>query len=105
MISLTSILVDIDAVATAHPALEQAVSLATRRGARVKIVDVLPWVPAGARHFVTPDLEHELVDHRLGRLQTAAEGIQTVPVTAELLRGRPVLAVKPPGVESPVART
>ena len=93
MISLASILVDIDAVASDHPALEQAVGLAARCGARVKIVDVLPWVPAGVRHFVTPDLENELVDHRLGRLRTIADGVRNVPVTSELLRGRPGIAL------------
>lgn len=89
MISLASILVDIDAVAAAHPALEKAVNLAVRCGARVTIVDVLPSVPAGVRHFLTPDLENELVDHRLGRLKAIARGVQRVPVTTELLRGWP----------------
>ena len=93
MISLTSILVDIDAVAATHPALEHAISLAMRSGARVKIVDVLPWVPAGVWHFVTQDLENELVDHRLGRLKAIAGGVQNVPVTTELLRGRPGIAL------------
>lgn len=93
MISITSILVDIDAVAEAHPALERAVSLAARCGARVKVVDVLPWVPDRVRHFVTPNLEHELIDHRLGRLTAIAEAIRNVPVTTELLRGRPGIAL------------
>lgn len=92
-ISLASILVDIDAADADHPALEQAVSLATRCGARVKIVNVLPWVPPRVRHFVTPDLENELVDHRLRRLETIAESVQNVPVTTELLRGRPATAL------------
>ena len=37
----TSILVDIDATATAQPALDQAVRLARGCGARLKIVDAL----------------------------------------------------------------
>jgi nucleotide-binding universal stress UspA family protein len=89
MITLASILVDVDAVAADHPALEQAVRLAQRSGARVKIVDVLPRVPAGVRHFVTPDLENELIDHRRERLKVIADGAQGVAVTTELLRGRP----------------
>ncbi|RPI53912.1 MAG: hypothetical protein EHM55_12415 [Acidobacteria bacterium] len=93
MISLTSILVDVDAAAADHPALEQAVALAVRCGARVKIVDSLPWVPAGARHFVTAELERELVEHRRERLKTIAEGVQGVAVTTELLRGRPGIAL------------
>lgn len=93
MITLTSILVDIDAVAADHPALEQAVQLAARCRARVKIVDVLPRVPAGVRHFVTPEIEKELTDHRRGRLTAIAERVQDVAVTTELLRGRPASAL------------
>ena len=93
MIALASILVDIDAVAPAHPALEGAVGLAKRCGARVKIVDVLPRVPAGVRHFLTPDLEQELIDHRRERLEAVADGLQDVAVTTELLRGRPGTAL------------
>jgi universal stress protein E len=93
MTTLASILVDIDAVAADHPALERAVRLAARCGARVKIVDVLPRVPAGVRHFVTPDLEKELIDHRRGRLSAIAESVQGVSVTTELLRGRPGIAL------------
>jgi len=93
MIPLSAILVDVDAVSADHPALERAVALAVRCGARVKIVDVLPWVPNGARHFVTADLEDELVEHRRERLQTIAEGVQNVSVTTELLRGRPGISL------------
>lgn len=93
MISPASILVDEDASATHHPALEQAVRLARRCGARVKMVDVLPWVPSGVRHFVTPDLEHELIEHRRERLAAIAKDAPDVPVTTELLRGRPAGAV------------
>jgi nucleotide-binding universal stress UspA family protein len=93
MISLRSILVDEDAVATHHPALDQAAGLARRCGAGVKIVDVLPWVPSGARHFVTPDLEKELIEHRRERLAAIAKGVPDVPITTELLRGRPATAV------------
>jgi nucleotide-binding universal stress UspA family protein len=86
---LKSILVDIDAVAADHPALEQAVTLAARCKSTVKVVDVLPWVPPGVRHFVPPDLENELVEHRRDRLLAIAKGVQHVAVTTELLRGRP----------------
>src|SRR3990172_13037195 len=93
MFTLTSILVDIDAVATDHPALDQAVGLAAHCAAHVKIVDVLPWVPPNARHFVTAALEAELVDHRQTRLKLIAESVKDVPVTAALLRGRPGTAL------------
>jgi nucleotide-binding universal stress UspA family protein len=93
MISLGSILVDEDAVATHHPALEQAAGLARRCGGRMKIVDVLPWVPSAVRHFVTPDIEKELIDHRRERLAGLAKAVSEVPVTTEVLRGRPATAV------------
>lgn len=93
MISLTSILVDIDVSAADHPALEQAVGLAARSAARMKIVDVLPLVPPNARQFVTAALEEELVDHRHARLKIIAESVKEVPVTADLLRGRPATAL------------
>jgi nucleotide-binding universal stress UspA family protein len=93
MTSLSSILVDEDAAGTHHRALEQAAGVARRCGARLKIVDVLPHVPSGVRHFVTPDIENELIEHRSGRLVDLAKGIPDVPVTVELLRGRPATAV------------
>ena len=88
MAALTSILVDIDAGAGNHPALDQAVSLATRCGARVKIVDVLPRVPEAVRHYVTPDRERDLVEHRRERLQSLAGAIHGVATATDVLRGR-----------------
>jgi nucleotide-binding universal stress UspA family protein len=93
MTSPGSILVDEDAIATHHPALEQAARLARRWGARLTIVDVLPWVPSGVRHFVTPDIEKELIEHRRERLAALAQNVSDVPATTELLRGRPATAV------------
>ena len=93
MIALSSILVDVDAIGTVHPAFDQAVAVAARCGARLKIVDVLPWVPARVRHFVTADLEGELLDHRRERLKAIAEDVQAVAVTTELLRGRPSVSL------------
>ena len=93
MIPLSSILVDIEAAAERHPALERAVALASRCGAAVKIVDVLPDVPAGGRRFLTPGMEQELVAHRRERLAATAAQITGVPVTTELLRGRPATAI------------
>src|SRR5688572_7874060 len=75
MTPLSSILVDIDALAANHPALERAVDLAARCGARVKVVDVLAWVPSNARHFVTTGVEEELVEHRHIRLTGIAEAV------------------------------
>jgi nucleotide-binding universal stress UspA family protein len=93
MISLSSVLVDVDALAEDQSALAQARDLAARCGARLRIVDVLPWVPSSARHFVTADFEQELVEHRTERLQSLASGVFGVEVTTELLRGRPATAL------------
>src|SRR5687767_2528584 len=93
MISLSSVLVDIDALAEDQSALTHARDLAVRSGARVKIVDVLPWVPSGVRHFVTADFEQELVEHRTERLKSVAAQVNGVDVTTELLRGRPATAL------------
>jgi nucleotide-binding universal stress UspA family protein len=93
MISLSSVLVDVDATAADQPALASATDLAARCGARLKIVDVLPDVPRGARHFVTPDLERELVEHRTERLTSLGARLQGIHVTTELLRGRPATAL------------
>ena len=88
------ILVDIDALAAAHPALEQAMALAARCGARVTVVDVLPDVPRAARQFVTPAIEQELVDDRRTRLTALAERLRSdVAVDTAVIRGRPGLAV------------
>jgi nucleotide-binding universal stress UspA family protein len=93
MNAIRSILVDEDAIATHHPALEQAIGLARRCDARVTIVDVLPWVPSGVRHFVTDDLEKELIEHRRERLGAMAKDVSDIAVTTDLLRGRPASAV------------
>jgi nucleotide-binding universal stress UspA family protein len=93
MVSLRSIVVDIDAAAPEHPALRHAVAVATQHHARVKVVDVLPCVPERARSFVTPGVEAELVEHRRDRLAQIAEQVKDVQVTTELLRGRPGTAL------------
>jgi nucleotide-binding universal stress UspA family protein len=93
MISLSSVLVDVDALAHEQPALRHAQDLAVRCGARLTIVDVLPFVPPSARHFVTADVEQELVEHRTDRLRLLRAGVHGVEVATELLRGRPATAL------------
>ncbi len=82
----TSILVDIDATATAQPALEQAVRLARGCGARLKIVDVvsLPWEAHG---YLRAELEHDLMTRRRDRLARLADGIRDVRVAWSVLPG------------------
>ena len=93
MAVVKSILVDIDACAGPQPAVEQARSLASACDARLTLVDVVPWVPERARHFVTPDRERDLVEHRRERLQGIGAGLQGVDVGVSVLRGRPASAV------------
>jgi nucleotide-binding universal stress UspA family protein len=93
MLTLSRILVDIDAIAPAHPALEQAVALAARSGAALTIVDVLPYVPSGIRHYVTTAIETELVEHRESALRSAAASVRGATATSKLLRGRPAHAL------------
>jgi nucleotide-binding universal stress UspA family protein len=93
MIALSRILVDVDTTLESHPALEQAAGLASRCGASLKIVDVLPDVPSNARTFVNEAIERDLVAYRQQRLTEIATTVSTLPVTTALLRGRPAIAL------------
>jgi nucleotide-binding universal stress UspA family protein len=93
VISLSSILVDVDATREHHPALERALLLAARAQAHIKIVDILPDVPSRARRVLSSTLEEELATHRRERLAAIAATVKDVPVTVELLRGRPMIAL------------
>jgi nucleotide-binding universal stress UspA family protein len=94
MLPLSSILVDVEALAGDQPALAQAGALARTCRARLTIVDVLPAVPASARAFVTPALEQEIVEHRTDRLRALAAASDGGPDTrTALLRGRPATAL------------
>ena len=93
MKQFSRILIDLDAAATPHPALDAAIDVARRCNAAVKIVDVLGEVPFATRHYLTPQLEADLVAHRLDQLRTIAARFTEVPVTTEVLRGRPATAL------------
>ena len=93
MKQFSRILIDVDASARVHPALDAAIDVARRCKAAVKIVDVLGEVPFATRHYVTPQLEADLVARRLEQLRTVAAPITDVPVTVEVLRGRPATAL------------
>jgi len=95
MFNARSILVDVDSVADAHPALETALRVAQRCAARLKIVDVVPDVPWIARRFASGAVEQDLVSHREEHLRAlassaAARGLQ---VETAVLRGQPGLAL------------
>jgi nucleotide-binding universal stress UspA family protein len=86
MNGLRSILVDVDATASAQPALQWAEQLAERSGAMLTVVDVVPGSPgrgAGERTF----------DERRARLEGLATRALAVDGRAKLLRGRPAKAI------------
>jgi nucleotide-binding universal stress UspA family protein len=95
LLAVRHILVDIDAFAPRHPALDQAIDLAVRCGGRVTIVDVMEDVPRGAREYLTPDLETALVEDRRDRLERAAARFarRKLDVAIDVLRGRPAEAI------------
>jgi nucleotide-binding universal stress UspA family protein len=83
-----SILVDIDAAVTAHPALARAIRLARASGARLTITDVMT-VPPYARRYLPADVEEEMVGRRRRQLARVAEAVTDVHTEARLLVGRP----------------
>jgi universal stress protein E len=87
-----SVLVDVDATAPTHPALDRAVRLARRSGARLTITDVVT-VPAYARRYLPADLEEEMVGQRRQHLSRLAQSVTEVPTEAKLLIGRPATAL------------
>lgn len=95
MVAFRSLVIDIDASAERHPALDQAVFLAQGCGASLTIVDVVPDVPRAARRFVTTGVEGELVSHREQCLADIADDVrrQGVQVQTALLRGRPAFVL------------
>jgi nucleotide-binding universal stress UspA family protein len=93
MTTFTRILIDLDPSAPSHPALDAALDVARRCRAAVKMVDVLGEVPFATRHYLNPQLEADLVAHRLEQLRAIAARITDVPVTTDVLRGRPATAL------------
>jgi universal stress protein E len=85
---LRRILIDVDALEPYNAALQRGAELASRSGATMTVVDVLPHVPNGARRFVTEAVEAELVADRLARVRAAVDRLDP-PQKAEtaLLRG------------------
>lgn len=92
MESFRRILVDVDATATAHPALERAILLAKRSGAQLTVVDVMN-VPPDAHHYLPPGIEESLVRDRRQQLAQVARAVREVSAEAKLLVGRPATAL------------
>jgi universal stress protein E len=85
--TFNSILVDVDATADVHHALERAVGIAQGCGARLRIVDVVP--PAGIlSDFQGADPDEDIVHRRRERLERLAKTVRGVIVNWDLLAGR-----------------
>ena len=89
---LKSILVDVDATASAHPALERAVRLAGSFGANLTVTDVIA-IPPHARHYLPPTFEEEVFRERREQLAHVANGVNVVRAESRLLVGRPATAL------------
>ena len=61
-----SILVDVDATATAHPALERAIRLAQSTGATLTIADVMKFSHLGS--YLPSGLEEDIVRNQRQQL-------------------------------------
>lgn len=92
MQSLRSILVDVDATATAQPALDRAVCIARACGARLRVVHVIS-LPVEARASLHEDLDDELMTRRREQLARIAYGLRDVAVDADVLVGIPAEAL------------
>lgn len=92
MNTFTSILVDIDATATAQPALERAAEIARKCGAPLRVVDVMS-APAEARRALREDLEDELMARRREKLARLAYGLRDVVAETDILAGTPADAL------------
>lgn len=95
MPTLSHILLDINALDGAHPAVALALDLAGRCQARLEIVDVVPTLPQVAQRHLPPRLESALVDNRRQRLEQLAADAHAAGTTVatDVLRGQPALAV------------
>lgn len=81
------ILVDIDADAIAHPALDRAIVLARATGAQLTVTDVMAVSPY-ERRYLPGQLEEDLVERRRGQLNRIVSAIHNVEAEAKLLVGR-----------------
>lgn len=91
------ILVDVDSLADDRPALDQAVDLAARSGAKVTVVDVTEEVPQTARAYVSDRFVQDLVERRAEALDEAVARVKRrkskVRIKTDVLRGRPATAI------------
>jgi universal stress protein E len=86
------IIVDLDAAAAAHPALDRAADLARVCGARLMLVDVVT-VPDAARRYLPAGAEDLVVNTRRSRLEQLAASVTDLETAVEVLKGRPAQAL------------
>ena len=86
------ILVDIDAMASAHPALDRAVLIAKRTGAALTVGDVVT-IPSYAEQHLPPGIEEKLILERRQQLDRIAAGVSEIRTDVKLLSGRPATAL------------
>lgn len=96
--SFRRILVHVDVMAAAHPALGRALDLARRTGASLTLIDVVPDVPRHARVFLPEDLQTLLVTERTERLKALAERTRGAPgppvaMQTEVRVGQPAIEI------------
>lgn len=84
MVPFRRILVDVDATAPAQPVLEQALELATRLDARLRVVDTTPADPS---LLLVPSLHDAWSADRRTRLVRLTTGLRNSRVDANLLVG------------------
>jgi nucleotide-binding universal stress UspA family protein len=82
-----SILVDVDALAAVHPAMERAIEVARACDARLKVVDVVA-MPGDVRSYLSQDIEEVIVRQRRERLAAIAGAAPGIRAEYDVLRGR-----------------
>lgn len=92
MESFKRILVDVDATASAHPALERAVALARKSDAILTIVDVMVALPY-ARSYLPATFTEDVIRDRRQRLARVSSAVSDVQAESKLLFGRPATAL------------
>jgi nucleotide-binding universal stress UspA family protein len=90
--SFKHLLVDIDATAIAHPALERGIRLARSSGATLTIVDVMSVSPQEQR-YLPEGLEERMAGDRRRELASIAASVPDVRTQSKLLVGRPATAL------------
>ena len=99
MESFRNIIVDVDATANAHPALERAILLAKKTGGKLTVADVMT-VPDYAHRYLPPGLEESIVQDRRQQLAQIAGQVTDVHARAKLLIGRPATVLIEEGLRS-----